>query len=163
MKSKMKKLVAMLTAVVSLAISSTSISASASTNNQSYITSTSSNWYIRYAQGAPGNRSSYSGTVTNLQNGVDTGVTFVCTGFSDTYGIGYVAKCDIEPNVKLYPNDYAILSYNGAVSTCLFVSNWYSITGSDCNYTVYSAKYINGSYQNYYNTNYPFNISGYAL
>lgn len=163
MKSNIKKVFASITALVSLMVTTTSVSANAAVKDEDSVMSTSSSWYVRYASGAPGNRSSYSGTVTRLQNGVDTGITFKCNSYSDTNGIGYVAKCDIESAVKLYPNEYAILNYSGAVSTCLFVDDWFSITGSDCNYTVYSARYVNGSYQNYYNSNYPFNIAGTAL
>jgi hypothetical protein len=58
------------------------------------------------------------------------------------------------------------MNYNGKQSTCLFVSNWYALSGYDgiVEYTVESAKYnsILGSYVSYFDASHPFKIMGTA-
>lgn len=81
------------------------------------------------------------GTVYGLANGSDTGVTFYCD--NHTGDLSVKAKCDIQHDVKLYPNQYAFVNNSQTSSTCLFKNNWYSISGSMVDFDINAYNYNN--------------------
>ncbi len=148
-KTKKSKKIAAIVAAGMMAVSSMAFSASASTPTQlKAVSSYSSGWQLI-------NDITYdSGVVSGLVNGTDTGVTFLCQSYYDRLGTGINAYCDIQSNVKLYPTQGAVLSSVGAKSTCLFASNWYSVssgrvsfsvTGRNFNSSPVGSQYMNGT------------------
>lgn len=143
---KFFKLTTIIAATTALT-ASVGISASASTS------STASYWSVVRQYQANVYKYTDSGTVSNLVNGTDDGVTFVRNTFNYTGNSAPKAKCDIEHDIKLYPNEYAFITSSQPQSTCLFVSNWYYQTGSSVSYTITATNYANAG---------NFGIYGYA-
>jgi len=123
----MKKIMASLVAVSVLAIGMTGLSASAAIP---------SSWNVhRYTGGGPYKPTDY-GEVKGLVSGKDTGVRFTCNVFNGYAGLN--VKCDIPWNLKKNESEYAVLTYQGAVSTCLFKNDWYALNNysGNVNYTI---------------------------
>ena len=140
------------------AISSMScMSVSASTANVYSTMSTSSSWYLQTVSGAPSSVERYvaTGTVTNLTNGVDSGVTFRVTSYSDPKGTRAYGKATLtDSSLCLHPNDYVELDSNGDSGTILFQRNWYAVCSGSVGYKVQGYNLVSGGNQR---------ISGYAI
>lgn len=149
MKKTFKKI-----AFISMAIATISsmgaMSASASTANGYSTRSTASSWYLQTVAGAPSSVERFvaTGTVTGLRNGVDTGVTFRVTNYSDPKGTGAYGKATLtNSSLCLYSGDYVILDSNGDSGTILFQNNWYAVCGGSAGYKVQGYNLVSGGNQ----------------
>jgi len=159
MKSFKRKVVSVfLAALIAVGTLGVPVSASVSTSIGSVGTSASvyrsnpSSWNVFYTYGIPTNLNRYSGSgsVTGLVNGQDTGITFNCSTFTKGSNSNLQVRCDINPNLKKYPNTYAIISSLTSVSTCLFKDDWWSKNGYSgaVSYTYQAENYV--QYQDFY-------------
>lgn len=144
--TKIKKTLAAIIAVTTMAVGMGSLSAEAGNN---------SSWYVQKPYNAPSSAYQYtdSGTVTGLVNGTDYGISFIRTLYShNDPDQSAKAKCDItNHSLKKYPTQYAYIKYNQSSSTCLFVDNWYEVNNFSTSvaYNVTAVDYDDYSFQIY--------------
>lgn len=109
-------------------------------------------WNIRTISGVPASVQQmwYIGTVYNLVDGVDSGVTFKCTEYQDLYynGAFYAHSALTDSSLQKNQSDYVELSYVGDKGTVLFKSNWYAACGGSVGYYIQGVNMVEYGNQN---------------